>query len=120
MEDTLDRQLAELRPRGHQALAVGVAVGEERVYRGWSRSGAGPDELSLFEIGSVTKVFTGVLLADMTLHGEVALDDPLSRHLPDPAPAWRHREPTLLELATHRSGLPNTPHGMGRRPATTT
>jgi len=89
--------------------------GEAHASRGWSASGAAPDELSLFEIGSVTKVFTGVLLADMTLRGEVELDDPLTRHLPDPVPAWRHREPTLLELATHRSGLPNTPHGMGRR-----
>ena len=115
MEDTLDRQLAKIGPRGHQAVVVGVAAGEELAYRGWSVSGAAPDELSLFEIGSVTKVFTGVLLADMTLRGEVAMDDPLSRHLPVPSPAWRHREPTLLELATHRSGLPNTPRGMGRR-----
>lgn len=56
-----------------------------------------------------------MLLADVTLRGEVALDDQLSRHLPAPHPAWRHREPTLLELATHRSGLPNTPRAMGRR-----
>jgi CubicO group peptidase (beta-lactamase class C family) len=51
----------------------------------------------------------------MSLRGEVDLDDPLSRHLPGPRPAWRHREPTLLELATHRSGLPNVPGKMGRR-----
>ena len=115
MEDTLDRQLAELRPQAHRALVIGLARAEANASRGWSASGAAPDDLSLFEIGSVTKVFTGVLLADMTLRGEVSLDEPLSRHLPDPVPAWRHHEPTLLELATHRSGLPNTPHGMGRR-----
>jgi CubicO group peptidase (beta-lactamase class C family) len=59
-------------------------------------------------------VFTGVLLADLTLRGEVSLHDRLSRHLPGPHPAWRHREPTLMELATHRSGLSNTPRPMRR------
>ena len=56
-----------------------------------------------------------MLLADMTLRGELSLDDPLSRHLSRARPAWRHRQPTLLELATHRSGLPNAPKGMSRR-----
>jgi CubicO group peptidase (beta-lactamase class C family) len=87
--------------------------------RSWESPPDGPladtaDELSLFEIGSLTKAFTGVLLADMSLRGEIALDDPLSRHLPRPRPAWRHREPTLLELATHRSGLGNVPQPMKR------
>jgi D-alanyl-D-alanine-carboxypeptidase/D-alanyl-D-alanine-endopeptidase len=115
MRDELDRELERLGSRGHRALVAGVLRGGECVVRGWTASGEVPDELSLFEIGSITKAFTGVLLADMTLRGEVALEDPLSRHLPGPQPAWRHREPTLLELATHRSGLPNTPTGIGRR-----
>ncbi len=85
------------------------------VVRGRSAEGPAPDAETLFEIGSVTKVFTGVLRADMHLRGEVSLDDPLSRHLPDPRPAWRYREPTLRELATHRSGLPNTPRPLHRR-----
>ncbi len=51
----------------------------------------------------------------MHLRGEVGLEDPLSRHLDGPVPAWREREPTLLELATHRSGLPNTPRPLARR-----
>lgn len=91
------------------ALIEGVAAAGRRRYRG-----AGADELSLFEIGSVSKVLTGVLLAEMALRGEVGLDDPLSRHRPGPAPAWREREPTLGELATHRSGLPNVPSSMAR------
>lgn len=92
-----------------------VIRGGERVCRVWSAEGKAPNSLSLFEIGSITKMFTGVLLADMSLRGEVALEDPLSRHLPGSRPAWRHREPTLLELATHRNALPNTPKGMSRR-----
>ena len=108
-------ELERLAARGHRALVAGLIRGDERTYRASASPGEVPDELSLFEIGSITKVFTGVLLADMALRGELALDDPLSRHLRSPSPAWRHREPTLLELATHRSALPNTPKGMGRR-----
>ncbi len=84
-------------------------------YGFWAPAGAAPDQRTLFEIGSITKAFTGVLLADMVLRGELALDDPLSRHLDSPRPAWRDREPTLLELATHRSGVPNDP-GPARAP----
>jgi CubicO group peptidase (beta-lactamase class C family) len=94
---------------------AGVIRGGERVCCGWSAAAEKPDELSVFEIGSITKAFTGVLLADMVLRREVALEDPLSRHLPGRAPAWRHREPTLLELATHHSGLPNSPKRLSRR-----
>lgn len=84
--------------------------GAEQVVGGRSADGA-----SVFEIGSITKVFTGTLLALMHLRGEVALDDPLSRHLDEPRLAWSSREPTLLELATHRAGLPNVPRPLGRR-----
>jgi CubicO group peptidase (beta-lactamase class C family) len=115
MGDDVERCLTRLGRRGHRAVAAAVVRGGERIYGCWRPRGDPIDQTSLFEIGSVTKAFTGVLLADMVLAGEVALDDPLSRHLADPRPAWRDREPTLLELATHRSGLPNTPGPMHRR-----
>lgn len=111
----LDRMLQARGAKGHRALIAGVIGDGEQFHRGWSRDGHSPNANALFEIGSITKAFTGVLLADMVLRGEVALDDPLSRHLAGPHPAWRYREPTLLELATHRTGLPNTPRAMGRR-----
>ena len=111
----LERTLAALGVRGHHALAAGVVRDGESLCRGWAAEGPAPDAGTLFEIGSITKVFTGVLLADSVLRGEVSLDEPLSRHLPEPRPAWRHREPTLLELATHRTGLPNTPGRTRRR-----
>src|SRR4029079_6570665 len=44
------------------------------------------DADSVFEIGSITKVFTAILLADMADRGEVALDDPVAKFLPDPFP----------------------------------
>ena len=115
MREQLESRLAKLGRRGHRALAVGIAGGGERVGAGWSADGDRPDASTLFEIGSITKVFTGALLADMHLQGEVFLEDPLSAYLPSPRPAWRGREPTLLELATHRSALPNTPGRLSRR-----
>lgn len=113
--ETLARALPALGDKGHRAVVAGVVRDGEHFHRGWACDGNAPDGEALFEIGSITKAFTGVLLADMALRGEVALEDPLSRHLPGRQPAWRYREPTLVELATHRSGLPNTPRAMARR-----
>jgi CubicO group peptidase (beta-lactamase class C family) len=115
MGDDIEQCLRGLGRRGHRAVAAALVRGDERICGCWYPRREPIDQTSLFEIGSVTKAFTGVLLADMVLAREVALDDPLSRHLPGSHPAWRHREPTLLELATHRSGLPNTPGPMHRR-----
>lgn len=65
---------------------------------------------TIFEIGSITKVFTGTLLAAMVLKGEVALDDPVSKYLPGwSVPKFQGREVTLLDLATQSSGLPRLP-----------
>jgi D-alanyl-D-alanine-carboxypeptidase/D-alanyl-D-alanine-endopeptidase len=66
---------------------------------------------SVFEIGSITKMFTTLLLADMVGRGEVHLDDPISKYLPDSVkvPTRNGREITLLHLATHTSGLPREP-----------
>jgi CubicO group peptidase (beta-lactamase class C family) len=63
-----------------------------------------------FEIGSVTKVFTALLLAEMVRKGEVALADPVAKYLPAvKIPQRSGRSITLLDLATHTSGLPFMP-----------
>ena len=69
---------------------------------------------TVFEIGSITKVFTGLLLADMAERGEVALDDAAAMHLPAgvSVPERGGRRITLIDLATHRSGLPRWPDGI--------
>jgi D-alanyl-D-alanine-carboxypeptidase/D-alanyl-D-alanine-endopeptidase len=68
---------------------------------------------SVFEIGSITKAFTGTVLADMVRRGEVKLDDPVAKYLPADVrvPSRNGRQITLLDLATHRSGLPRLPTG---------
>lgn len=69
------------------------------------------DENTIFEIGSVTKVFTGTLLAEAVRRGEVKLDDPISKYLPAnvKSPTRGGKQITLLDLATHTSGLPRLP-----------
>jgi serine-type D-Ala-D-Ala carboxypeptidase/endopeptidase len=66
---------------------------------------------TLFEIGSLTKVFTALLLADMVYRNELKFDDPLDRHLPSGfrTPQRNGLAITLADLATHTSGLPLFP-----------
>jgi len=68
-----------------------------------------PDRDSVFEIGSVSKVFTGLLLAQMVVNNEVNLNDPIDKYLPVSVPQWDKQKITLLHLATHTSGLPGMP-----------
>jgi CubicO group peptidase (beta-lactamase class C family) len=71
---------------------------------------------SHWEIGSITKVFTGILFADMCEHGEVGLEDPIGRWVPaEVAERLPDHQPTLRQLATHTSGLPRLPKGWMRR-----
>jgi CubicO group peptidase (beta-lactamase class C family) len=97
---------------GRVGLAVGVLVGDERFHMGYGAVGKGseqvPGERTVFEIGSVTKVFTAILLAEMVARGEVKLDQPVRELLPPgtTVPKRGDREVTLLDLATHTAGLP--------------
>ena len=69
------------------------------------------DGSTVFEIGSITKVFTALLLADMAERGELSLDDPIAKFLPEAVkvPSKDDKQITLLHLATHTSGLPRMP-----------
>lgn len=69
------------------------------------------DEKTIYEMGSVTKVFTGILLAEAVRRGEVKLDDPISKYLPTTVktPTYNNKEITILDLATHSSALPRLP-----------
>ncbi len=66
------------------------------------------DGNTVFEIGSVTKVFTSLLLMDMARRGEVALTDPVAKFLPAgvKTPERNNRKITLADLSTQSSGLP--------------
>jgi CubicO group peptidase (beta-lactamase class C family) len=71
--------------------------------------GAAPGAETLFEIGSVTKVFTALLLADAVTRGELALDTPVADLLDITVPNRDGVAITVEHLATHTAGLPNNP-----------
>ena len=97
-------------------LAVGIVVGivDEHGTRiiSYGKLDNGTDREvdgdSVFEIGSITKVFTVLLLQDMIDRGEMKLDDPVQKYLPASVrmPTYKGKPITLLHLATHTSGLP--------------
>jgi CubicO group peptidase (beta-lactamase class C family) len=70
-----------------------------------------PTGETIFEIGSITKGFTGILLADAVRRGEVKLDAPAQEYLPPDLvlPKSDDSPITLGQLATHHSGLPVQP-----------
>lgn len=78
------------------------------------------DGNSVLEIGSVTKVFTGTLLASMVARGDVRLDDPVAKYLPATVkvPERGGKQITLLDLATQSSGLPRLPSNLRPKDAT--
>jgi CubicO group peptidase (beta-lactamase class C family) len=102
-----------------QKQAVGIVVGViepngRRVVAHGSLAKGDPRTLdgdTIFEIGSISKVFTSLLLADMVKREEVGLDDPVVRYLPENVsmPERSGKAITLLDLSTHRSGLPRLP-----------
>jgi CubicO group peptidase (beta-lactamase class C family) len=96
-------------------IVVGIVDSNGRRYVSYGNMGindtrpVGND--TVFEIGSTTKVFTSTILADMVRRGEVSLDDPVAKYLPKDVkvPERGGKQITLLDLATHSSGLPSLP-----------
>jgi D-alanyl-D-alanine-carboxypeptidase/D-alanyl-D-alanine-endopeptidase len=76
--------------------------------------GQAVNENTVFEMGSIGKVFTALLLADMVRVGEVSFDDPIELYLPSSvtAPTFNDRSITLIDLATHTSGLDIIPDNL--------
>src|ERR1041385_6340785 len=66
---------------------------------------------TFFNIGSITKTFTTLLLADMVNQGKVNLNDPIEKFLPPTVkvPQFNGKKITLEDLADHTSGLPEWP-----------
>jgi D-alanyl-D-alanine-carboxypeptidase/D-alanyl-D-alanine-endopeptidase len=105
-----------------QKQAVGIVVGViepdgRRIVAYGNLANGDPRTLdgdTIFEIGSVTKVFTSLLLADMANRKEVTLDDPAAKYLPENVkmPERNGKSITLHDLSTHRSGLPPNPSNL--------
>src|SRR5260370_38975395 len=92
-------------PNGRRVVAYGdLANGDPRRL----------DGDTIFEIGSITKVFTSLVLADMANRKEVTLDDAAAKYLPENVkmPERSGKSITLLDLSTHTSGLPRLPSNL--------
>ena len=99
----------------HAGIVVGIVDADKTEYFSYgvrSLTGKEPvDEHSVFEIGSITKTFTGIILADMVLKGKMNLNDPLQKYLPEgvTAPTRNGASVKLVNLSNHTSSLPRMP-----------
>lgn len=96
-------------------IALCIITGEKEKYIGILRQN---DSLiyienrdRIFEIGSITKTFTGTILAKLAYTGETDLNKPVKDCLPFKLKqsSFNGKEITLLHLANHTSGLPFEP-----------
>ena len=106
-------------PEGGMGIVVGVLDEKgPRVIAYGDAGGADRRPLTgqtVFEIGSVTKVFTALLLADMVRTRDMKWTDPVAKYLPKGTklPERDGRMITLVDLATHTAGLPFMPDNLG-------
>jgi CubicO group peptidase (beta-lactamase class C family) len=98
-------------------LSIGIIKGGKTTVYGYGetvkRNGKIPDADNFFELGSVTKTFTAILLAYYVETGKVKLDDPITDFLPDSVAVNPELKGiTLLELINHTSGLERIPDNL--------
>ena len=102
-------------------VAIGVIDGDNRIMMSVGQlskdNATKADENTIFEIGSVSKVFTGVLLADAIERGIVTADQPAGELLPEGVVMPMNEDKpekkiTLKHLSTHISGLPRMPNNI--------
>ena len=109
--EPLTAQLSNLLPNDEAGVAVGLIEGgnETMTFVG------DPDFTgeTLFEFGSITKVFTAIVLAQLAQEGAVELDESINPYLPARVQAPRWETVTFEQLATHSAGLPTLPPDMG-------
>jgi len=99
-------------------IVVGYIDGDTVEYYSYGKTaltnGTDVDENSVFEIGSISKTFTAIMLAEKVIQGEMSLSDPMSKYLPESVkvPSRNGKVITLKDLATHSSGLPRLPDNL--------
>jgi len=111
--------LAIIKKRVDEKRSAGIVVGvidadgRSRVVA-YGDPGPGKPPLdgnSVFEIGSISKVFTSTVLAELVAEGKVRLDDPVQKFLPATVklPTRNGKSITLRSLSEQNSGLPRMP-----------
>ncbi len=97
------------------SIEIGILKNGQTTFYGYGETKKGngqlPDEHTIFEIGSITKTFTGTVLACAVTDERSSLNDPVNKYLPDSIPSLEYQGTpvTLVMLSNHSSGLPRTP-----------
>lgn len=119
LPDDIRRQAQERIDEGyHLATVIGVVDATGERYFGFGSLtetvNTPPDKNTIFEIGSITKIFTSTLLADLQVNGVVDLQEPIEKYLPVFSNLQQGEDDpiTLEQLSVHTSGLPREPLNM--------
>ena len=99
------------------SIVVGLINGDEVAYYAFGKTkegGSKATENSIYEIGSISKTFTAIMLADQVLKGNMKVDDPVQLYLPATVtmPRFDGDNITLGQLSDHTSSLPRLPSNM--------
>jgi CubicO group peptidase (beta-lactamase class C family) len=97
------------------ALSIGILKEGKTYFYNYGETkkanGKLPSSKNLYEIGSITKTFTGILLAKAVTENKIKLNDPVNKYLPKNIPLISFGDDTLkiVHLSNHTSGLPPLP-----------
>ncbi|MFD9889889.1 serine hydrolase domain-containing protein [Amycolatopsis sp. NPDC059027] len=122
LKSLVDSQLAGAAGKGYPSLVIGLFDRHGQYVAGTGNSGQPdgrrPDGRTVYQIGSITKTFTGLAVALEVVHGRRRFEDPLQRYLPGwlHLPTWQGRQITIGDVATHTSGIPSFPESWKKRP----
>ncbi len=102
---------ARIRNGEFRSVVIGLTDGEHSTIAGFGTVGtAAPDGRTVYEIGSVTKTFTALLLAQLVADHKVRLEDAVAQVVPAfRLPHYQGKPITFADVATHSSGLPRLP-----------
>jgi CubicO group peptidase (beta-lactamase class C family) len=109
--ESLARDVAEVLPGEGSGAVLALVEGDRTSFA----VAGGPDltEDTLFEFGSITKIVTAQLVAQLALEGALDLDESINRFLSDPAKGPQWADVTVRQLCTHASGLSGWPPNLG-------
>ncbi|MEI2696235.1 MAG: serine hydrolase [Saprospiraceae bacterium] len=111
----IDKSIQDRITNGHSpSIVVGIIDKngpQYYLYGTKTIGGEAVDEHSIYEIGSISKTFTGILLAQMVLNKKLNLEDPAQNYLPDVVklPVRNGQQITIGQLSDHTSALPRMP-----------
>ena len=115
LKQKVDEIIQPILSEGYVGITIGIINKKEIQTFGYGETilgeGEEPNGNTIFEIASITKTFTTLLLADMVEKDTFDLKEPVENLLPTTVdvPNFGDRKITLLDLATHTSALPRLP-----------